>query len=106
MQTIGTHNYFTYIITNKYKTVLYTGVTNNLKRRLYEHQADSNGKKSTFAGKYNCVYLVYWERFQYVEHAIAREKQIKGWNRKKKDDLINEFNPTWEFLNKDVEEGI
>jgi putative endonuclease len=51
-------NYFTYILTNKTKTVLYTGVTNNLKRRLFEHKEDALGQKKTFAGKYNCHYLV------------------------------------------------
>ena len=76
-------NYFTYILTNKNKTVLYTGVTNNLKRRLFEHQEDAKGVKGTFAGKYNCYYLVYYERFQLIEHAIKREKEIKGWNRSK-----------------------
>ncbi len=96
-------NYFTYILTNKNKTVLYTGVTNNLKRRLYEHQEDAKGAKDTFAGKYNCSYLVYYERFQLIEHAIKREKEIKGWNRSKKEKLILDFNPEWRFLNDDVD---
>ncbi|MDA3952083.1 MAG: GIY-YIG nuclease family protein [Bacteroidales bacterium] len=92
-------NYFTYILSNKNKTVLYTGVTNNLKRRLFEHEEDSKGQKRTFAGKYNCFYLVYYERFQFIEHAIKREKEIKGWVRGKKDKLISEFNTEWRFLN-------
>ncbi|MCF8462238.1 MAG: GIY-YIG nuclease family protein [Flavobacteriales bacterium] len=101
MKPIGTHNYFVYIITNKMKTVLYTGMTNNLERRLSEHeQPDTN----RFTGKYKCHHLLYWERFQYAEEAIAREKQIKGWTRKKKDDLISAFNPERKYLNEDVKD--
>lgn len=96
-------NYFTYILTNKNKTVLYTGVTNNLKRRLYEHKEDALGQKKTFAGKYNCYYLVYYERFQLIDHAIKREKEIKGWKRDKKEKLISEFNSEWKFLNDQVD---
>lgn len=92
-------NYFTYILTNKNKTVLYTGVTNNLKRRLYEHQEDAKGSKMTFAGKYNCYYLVHYERFQLIDHAINREKEIKGWKRCKKEKLIEDSNSEWKFLN-------
>ena len=101
MKPIGLHNYFVYIITNKAKTVLYTGLTNNLERRLSEHELSStNG----FTGKYKCHYLLYWERFQYVEAAIAREKEIKGWRRQKKVDLIDGFNPNWEFFNNSVKD--
>ncbi len=96
-------NYFTYILTNKNKTVLYTGVTNNLKRRIFEHKEDALGKKKTFAGKYNCYNLVYFERLQYIEHAIKREKEIKGWVRRKKEKLILGFNPEWRFLNDEVD---
>ena len=103
MKPIGTHNYFVYITTNKNKKVLYTGVTNNLKRRLWEHEEDSKNKKIHFTGKYNCYYLVYWERFGYIDHAIKREKQIKGLLRSKKDKLISDFNPEWKFLNNDVD---
>jgi putative endonuclease len=98
MKPIGTHNYFVYITTNKTKTVLYTGVTNDLKRRLTEHETDSKTQKTHFTGKYNAFYLVYFQRFQYIEHAIEREKQIKGWKRLKKMQLITEFNPQWVFL--------
>lgn len=97
------HNYFIYILTNKNKTVLYTGVTNNLKRRLFEHKEDSSNRRKTFAGKYNCVYLIYFERFQYIEHAIKREKEIKGWIRSKKEKLISNFNPEWKFLNDKID---
>ena len=103
MKPIGTHNYYVYILTNSFRTVLYVGVTNNLSRRLNEHKEDSTGPKKSFAGKYKCFFLIYWERFQYIQHAIAREKEIKGWSRKKKEDLIATFNPSWRFLNSEVE---
>lgn len=103
MKPIGTHNYFTYITTNKNKTVLYTGVTNDLKYRLWQHEEDSKSSKKSFAGKYNCYHLIYFERFQYIEHAIEREKEIKGWIRKKKEKLINDFNPNWRFLNSEID---
>jgi putative endonuclease len=99
MKTLGTHNYFVYITTNVVKTVLYTGVTNELKNRLYWHKDDAKNRKEHFAGKYNAYYLVYYERFQNVDDAILREKQIKGWSRKKKEMLIESFNPEWKFLN-------
>ncbi|MBK8965380.1 MAG: GIY-YIG nuclease family protein [Saprospiraceae bacterium] len=93
------HNYYIYITTNPKKTVLYVGVTNDLKRRMSEHLTDANGPKTTFAGKYFCYNLIYYEYFPDIEWAIAREKQIKGWNRAKKETLITEFNPEWQFLN-------
>ncbi len=97
------HNYFTYIITNSKRTVIYTGMTNNLEQRLTEHYINGGNKKS-FAGKYNCYYLIYFERFQYVNQAIAREKQIKGWIREKKIALINSENSEWKFLNEEIME--
>jgi putative endonuclease len=104
MKPIGTHNYFVYIITNKGKTVLYTGMTNNLPKRLSEHEEYQILKPESFTGKYKCHYLVYWERFQFVDDAYAREKQIKGWTRNKKDVLIESLNPDWRFLNDEVQE--
>jgi len=104
MKPIGIHNYFVYILTNKHKTVLYTGVTNNLERRLFEHNEDSKNNKKTFAGKYKTIFLIYYERFQYIQHAIEREKEIKGWRRERKINLINSFNPEWKFLNDEVGE--
>ncbi len=97
------HQYFTYIITNLNKTVLYTGVTNNLPARIAEHYFNQ-GKQETFAGKYNCFYLLYFKSFQYIEDAIAWEKRIKGWNRKKKEELILTENPQWKFLNEGIME--
>lgn len=99
MKPIGTHNYFIYITTNISKKVLYTGITNNLRKRLHEHTEDSLTNKKHFAGKYQCYYLIYYERFQDVNHAISREKEIKGWRREKKIELINSLNPQWNFLN-------
>ena len=104
MKLIGCHNYFVYILTNYNKTVLYVGVTNDIERRLFEHKTDSDGKKLTFAGKYNCVNLMFYERYSIIKHAIDREKQIKGWTRKKKEELINDFNPEWKFLNNEINE--
>ena len=93
------HNYFIYIVTNKNKTVLYIGVTNDLQRRVYEHE---QGLVSGFTKKYNCHYLIYYEHFQDINDAIEREKVLKKWRREKKDNLINEFNPDWKFLNDDI----
>ncbi|WP_322786340.1 GIY-YIG nuclease family protein [Pontibacter roseus] len=97
------HNYFVYITTNRTKKVLYIGMTNTLQRRLEEHGANA-GIPDTFAGKYHCHYLVYYERFTYVQQAIDREKELKKWSRKKKEALIQSMNPTWNFLNEEVKE--
>gem|GEM_PF-222915 len=101
LKTLGTHNYFVYILTNKNKTVLYTGVTNNLKERLHFHRNPTALSKA-FTTKYRCYYLIYYEHFSDVDTAIAREKQIKGYRREKKEKLINDFNPNWRFLNDEV----
>jgi putative endonuclease len=95
------HFYYTYIITNAQRTVLYTGVTNNLAQRLYEHWAN-RGKFESFAGRYFCYNLICYEEFIDINEAIAREKQIKSWKRKGKLDLIKTKNPQWVFLNKRV----
>jgi putative endonuclease len=100
MKPIGTLNYYVYITTNKNKTVLYIGVTNNLKARMHQHE--NNAKPFThksFAGKYNAYFLLYYEHFECIEQAIAREKELKGWRRSKKEELIRKQNPTWKFLN-------
>ena len=89
---MGQRNYYVYILTNAHHTVLYTGVTNDLRRRLEEHRT---GHGSGFAKRYNAHKLVYAERFQYVHDAIAREKQIKAGSRRKKMDLIEAQNPDW-----------
>jgi putative endonuclease len=90
-------NYYVYIMTNRSKT-LYTGVTNDLIRRVYEHK---NKMVECFTKKYNITRLVYFEETGDVQSAIAREKQIKGWLRAKKVALIESKNPEW----KDLSEG-
>ena len=99
---IRTSNFFIYIMTNYTKTTLYIGVTNDLKRRVVEHY-EQRTFSASFSFKYNCRYLVYWERYDRMIHAINREKQIKKWRREKKDKLISEFNPKWSFLNQEIE---
>ncbi len=87
--------YYVYILTNQRCTVLYTGVTNNLKRRLGEHQqGDGNG----FATRYKANRLVYYETFEDVHSAIGREKQIKSWPRLRKIELVDTVNPEWRNL--------
>ncbi len=92
--------YYVYILTNKNKTVVYVGVTNNLQRRLSEH-INHVDHINAFTKKYNCYHLIYFEEHNDVNLAIEREKQIKGWKRDKKDKLICEFNPEWNFLEND-----
>lgn len=96
------HTYYVYMTTNENKTTLYIGVTNNIQRRLSQHYFDSQNAKKSFAGKYNCHYLVYYEGFEDAETAIQREKELKKWRREKKNGLIASFNPDWEFLNHQV----
>jgi putative endonuclease len=95
------HNYFMYITTNYERTVLYCGITNNLQARLIEHYLNRIDT-TTFAGKYECYYLIYYERYQWVQHAISREKEVKGWTREKKLQLITSFNPEFKFLNDEI----
>ena len=84
-------SYYVYILTNKNNTVLYTGVTNNLARRVFEHKRKLN---KGFTEKYNVDKLVYYEVFDYIDMAIRREKQIKGYTRIKKENLIHAVNPS------------
>ena len=86
-------NYYVYILTNKNHNVLYTGVTNNLIRRIYEHKMHLD--KKSFTAKYNVTKLVYFEETSDVKAAIEREKQIKSWPRQRKIGLIFDFNPGW-----------
>jgi putative endonuclease len=92
--TVG-KEYCVYIMTNAHNTVIYSGVTNNLARRVYEHK---NGLGGIFTKKYNVNKLVYYEVGDNVNAALAREKQIKGGSRKKKIDLVNSVNPEWKDL--------
>ncbi|MGB1207244.1 MAG: GIY-YIG nuclease family protein [Chitinophagales bacterium] len=93
------HQYYIYIMTNRFNTVVYTGVTNNLQKRVKEHK--ERKQKNSFTSRYKINKLVYYESFKYINNAIAREKQIKAGSRKKKDDLINSINPKWEDLSKE-----
>jgi len=90
-------NYYVYILTNKSKT-LYIGVTNDLNRRLFEHK---NKIIEGFTKKYNIGKLVYYETFTDPNEAIKREKQIKGWLRIKKINLIETLNPEWKDLSEE-----
>ena len=85
-----------YMITNTYHTVLYVGVTSDIPTRIYQHKTKED--PNSFASKYNCYKLVYFEDFQFIEEAIDREKQVKKYSRKKKEQLINGLNPNWEDL--------
>lgn len=92
------HQYHVYILTNKNNAVLYVGVTSDLQGRVWEHK---NGAHLGFTKKYGCDKLVYYEEYQWIQDAIAREKQLKAGSRQKKMDLINLENAEW----KDLSEG-
>ena len=92
--------YTVYILSNHSATTLYVGVTNDLLRRLEEHRSHANPK--SFTAKYNVTRLVYYENTNDVFSAIEREKQIKGWNRKRKEALVESVNPGWKDLTSQV----
>ena len=85
--------YYVYILTNTHRNVVYTGVTNDLIHRIYEHK--NHLDKGSFTAQYNVDQLVYYEITSSIDAAIEREKQIKGWNRKRKNKLIESKNPNW-----------
>ena len=85
--------YYVYILSNNNNRVIYTGITNDLAKRIYEHKHHLD--KGSFTARYNVDKLVYYEVSSDVESAIEREKQIKGWSRKRKDKIIGDFNPDW-----------
>jgi len=93
----GIYSYYVYILTNKYRSTYYIGVTSNLPKRLFEHTSQIH--KKSFTARYNLVYLVYYENFSWIHEAIHREKEIKKWNRSKKLNLIKTKNPNFAFLN-------
>jgi len=95
----GHLTFYVYIITNKHRSTFYIGMTNNLVRRLTEHKENIEKGIKTFAAKYNIEFLVYYEKFTWAQEAIAREKELKGWKRDKKLELIRSFNENFEFLN-------
>ncbi len=90
-----TKTYYLYMMSNFTNSVIYTGVTNNLERRVYEHK---NKMIKGFTERYNVNKLVYYEACQDIASAIAREKQVKAGSRRKKEDLINSINPEWREL--------
>ncbi|HEV7330155.1 MAG TPA: GIY-YIG nuclease family protein [Flavisolibacter sp.] len=93
--------FYVYILTNVLKTVVYTGVTNDLQQRILEHY-QNRGQQHSFCGRYHVNWLLYFEGHRYINNAIARENEIKGWRREKKMKLIGEMNPELRFLNEDV----
>ncbi len=90
--------YYVYILTNKNHTVLYTGITNDLRKRIWEHQT---GVGSKFVERYRAINLAYFEAFEDPYEAISREKQIKAGPRRKKVALIRKLNPSWRNLAED-----
>lgn len=88
------YNFYVYILSNRSRN-LYVGVTNNIRKRVYEHREEPPG---TFTARYKIHRLVHFERYQYVNNAIAREKELKDWNRSRKIALVESENPTWEDL--------
>ena len=92
------HNYYVYILTNRNNKVMYIGVTNDLQRRIYEHR---NELVDGFTKRYHVHKLVYFEHTSDVHAAIAREKQLKGWLRAKKNALVETMNPQWKDLSEE-----
>jgi len=89
------YRFYVYMLQSSSRRALYIGMTNNLRRRVFEHKMH---RQEGFTDQYNAVRLVYWERYDDVYKAIAREKQLKGWRREKKLWLIAQFNPGWKNL--------
>ncbi|PLX27987.1 hypothetical protein C0583_02005 [Candidatus Parcubacteria bacterium] len=92
------YKFYVYIIASSSGT-LYIGFTNSLIRRIIEHR---EGKIEGFSKKYSCKKLVYYEIFKYVNEALEREKELKDWNRQKKEKIIKELNPHWKDLYHDL----
>ncbi len=93
---VNVHQYWVYILSNNSRTTLYIGVTNDLYRRYMEHK---NDRIEGFSKKYKCHSLLYYEYYTDVEEAIAREKELKGWSREKKEKLIKTTNPhLWDLV--------
>jgi putative endonuclease len=91
--------FYIYMVCNRSRTVLYTGVTNELEARLWFHR---NENPKSFVRRYRCDRLVYYESFRTAADAIAREKEIKGWRREKKNDLVRTLNPAWRDLRQEL----
>jgi putative endonuclease len=95
----GYHTYYVYILTNKHRTTFYIGVTNSLSNRLQQHIESIEHPTNSFVSRYKLGHLVYYEKFTWIQEAIAREKELKGWRREKKLSLIRSFNEGFVFLN-------
>jgi len=96
---MGEKKYHIYMLSNRYDTVIYIGVTGDLVKRIWQHkQKEMDG----FTKRYNVDKLVYYEEYAKIYDAIAREKQLKGWTRKKKDNLIDTLNPQRRDLYKEI----
>lgn len=93
--------FYVYILSNYKRTTFYIGFTNNIIRRITEHK---NGYGSIFTSKYKLSYLVYYEEYQYANDAISREKELKGWLRKKKIDLVKSINQEMKDLSQELSE--
>ncbi|WP_316803805.1 GIY-YIG nuclease family protein [Pedobacter nototheniae] len=91
-----------YIMTNYQKTTLYIGVTSDLRNRIHEHQ--NKTYPNSFTARYNLIFCIYYEIYPSIEEAINREKQLKKWNRAKKETLINSFNKSWVDLSSIINE--
>jgi putative endonuclease len=91
--------FFVYLVTNRSRVVLYTGVTNNLERRVWEHK---NGTVTGFTKRYELDRLVYYEDYRDIRDAIMREKEIKAWRREKKNALVETLNPLWKDLGQEL----
>jgi putative endonuclease len=101
LKRVRNHDYWVYILTNKHRTTLYIGITNNLSRRLYQHRY---GALDGFAKRYHLNRVVWIEHFRNVSDAIACEKKLKGWRRSRKVALIEQTNPRWLDLSDDWEQ--
>jgi len=90
------HDYWVYIVSNNTRSTLYIGVTSELRVRVWQHR--NGGRPGSFAQRYQCGHLVYFEHYREISDAIAREKQLKRWRREKKNALISDLNPRWDDL--------
>ena len=97
--TEGIYKFYVYILTNKYRTTYYIGVTNNLRKRISQHQDSIEQGQKTFVARFHLSELVYYETFGWIQQAIAREKELKGWRKEKKLNLIRSNNSRIESLN-------
>ena len=100
MNPYNHRSFYVYFLTNKSRTVIYIGITNDLKRRMTEHKEAKS--LNSFTRRYNVFYLIYFENFDHPSDAINRETQLKKWNREKKEALIKTKNPEWKFLNETI----